>query len=119
MPGRPVAPDDGGRDPETLTVGLPVGELAGTPEPMGYPDVASVVFELLLVAGLIVRWLGLDGVLSRRPAARTIASVAVVPAIGLVLVLTSLATLAIATGLDHGVPGAVPSQMMTEHVAAP
>ncbi|HUP55293.1 MAG TPA: hypothetical protein VM408_07285, partial [Methylomirabilota bacterium] len=79
-------------------VGLPVGEMAGVPEPIGYPDAASIVFELALVAGLVVRLLGLDRAISRRPAARTLASVAVVPVVGLVLVLTSLASIAIATG---------------------
>ncbi|HLO35181.1 MAG TPA: hypothetical protein VK194_03830 [Candidatus Deferrimicrobium sp.] len=98
----------------TRTIGLPVGELAGSPEPVGYPDAASVAFELLLVAGLAVRRLDLDLAISRWPAARTIASIAVVPVVGLVLVLTSLATVAVATGLDHGVLDGRPT---TEHVA--
>ena len=98
----------------TRTVGLPVGEFAGSPEPVGYPDAASVVFELLLVAGLVVRWLGLDVALSRRSVVRAIASVAVVPVVGLVLVLTSLATVAIASGLDHGMPA---GQQAAEHAA--
>jgi len=99
----------------TRTIGLPIGEFAGSAEPIGFPDGASVVFELLLVAGLLVRWRGIDLAVSRRAAARTIASVAVVPVIGLVIVLTSLATLATATGLDHGAP---PGGVATEHAAA-
>ena len=100
----------------TRTVGLPVGEFAGAPEPVGYPDTASVVFELLLVAGLLVRHLGIDLALSRRAAVRTLASVAVVPVIGLVLVFTALATVAITTGLEHGVPDGMP---MAHHMANP
>ena len=97
----------------TRTIGLPVGPFAGGPEPIGYPDGASVVFELLLVAGLAARSLGLDRALSGRPVARELGAVLVVPVIGLVLVLTSLATLAIATGLDHGTLG----RPLAEHVA--
>lgn len=100
----------------TRTVGLPFGELAGIAEPIGYPDAASVLFEVLLVGGLLVRALGLDRALGRRGAARTLASIAVVPTIGLVLVLTALATLAIATGMDHGEP-AVTTMPGMEHVA--
>jgi hypothetical protein len=98
----------------TRTIGLPVGAFAGSPEPVGYPDAASVVFELLLVAGLVVRWLEIDVALSRRSLVRAVASVAVVPVVGLVLVLTSLATIAIAADLDHGVPAGPPA---TEHIA--
>jgi hypothetical protein len=100
----------------TRTIGLPIGELAGSPEPVGYPDLASVVFELLLVSGLVIRLLELDVTLARRAAVPAIASVAIVPVIGLVLILTSLATVAIASGLGHGAPDGHPA---TEHVAAP
>jgi hypothetical protein len=88
----------------TRTIGLPVGPFAGSAEPVGFPDGASVVFELLLVAALLIRWRGYDLVLSRRAAARTAASIAVVPLVSLVIVLTSLATVAVASGLDHGAP---------------
>ena len=98
----------------TRTIGLPVGEFAGSAEPVGFPDAASVVFELLLVTGLVIRWLEVDVALSRRSVVRAIASVAVVPIVGLVLVLTSLATVAIASGLDHGTPLGLRA---TEHVA--
>jgi hypothetical protein len=100
----------------TRTIGLPVGEFAGSPEHVGFPDGASVVFELLLVTGLVIRWLEIDVALSRRSVIRAIASVAVVPIVGLVLVVTSLATVAIASGLDHGTPTGLPT---TEHVANP
>ena len=98
----------------TRTIGLPVGEFAGSAEPIGYPDGASVVFELLLVAGLIVRWFDLDLAVSRRAVIREVAAIAVVPVLGLVLVLTSLATVAVANGLDHGLPGDHPAM---EHLA--
>jgi hypothetical protein len=97
----------------TRTVGLPVGPFAGGPEPIGYPDGASVAFELLLVAGLAARSFGLDRALSGRRLVRELGAVLVVPVVGLVLVLTSLATVAIATGLDHGTVG----HPMAEHVA--
>jgi hypothetical protein len=86
----------------TRIVGLPIGEFAGSAEPVGYPDGASVAFELLLVIGLAARWLDVDVAAARHGAVRAIASVAVVPVISLVLILTSLATVAIADGLDHG-----------------
>ena len=88
----------------TRTIGLPIGEFAGSAEPIGYPDGASVVFELLLVAGLIVRWFDLDLAASRRAVIREVAAIAVVPVLGLVLVVTSLATVAVASGLEHGLP---------------
>lgn len=100
----------------TRTVGLPFGELAGVAEPVGYPDAASVLFEVALIGGLFVRALGLDRALAGRAGVRTLASIAVVPTIGLVLVVTSLATLAIATGMDHGEP-AVSTMPAMEHVA--
>lgn len=100
----------------TRTVGLPVGEFAGSPEPIGYPDAASVVFEVLLIGGVAARWLDLDLRAARRPLLTTVASIAVVPAVGLVLVLTSLATLAIAAGVDHG---SMPVHMAMDHLALP
>ena len=97
----------------TRTVGLPVGPFAGGAEPIGYPDAASVAFELLLVAGLVARWFGSMPGLGRSAAARSVASVAVVPVLGLVLVLTSLATVAIARPRPRRVgkpPGGCPSR---------
>jgi hypothetical protein len=100
----------------TRTIGLPIGAFGGgVPEPVGYPDSASVAFELLIVAGLVSRWLDVDLALARRASVRAIASVALVPVLGLVLILTSLATVAIVDGLDHGAPEGRP---VTVHVAA-
>jgi hypothetical protein len=98
----------------TRTVGLPVGPFAGSPEPIGFPDAASVTFELLLIAGLLaVRSRSFDAEPPR--AARTIASIAVVPVLGLTILATSLATVAIASGLDHGAP---PAASMDEPMPA-
>jgi len=93
----------------TRTIGLPIGPFAGSAEPVGFPDGASVVFELLLVVALVIRWRDLDLVVSRRAFARTAASIAVVPFVSLVIVLTSLATVAVASGLDHEAPSGVVS----------
>ena len=101
----------------TRTIGLPLGEFAGSAEPIGYPDGASVVFELLLIAGLIVRWFDLDLLVSRRAVIREVAAIAVVPVLGLVLVLTSLATVAVANGLDHGLPGDHPAMTNMANMA--
>ncbi len=100
----------------TRTVGLPFGELAGGAEPVGFPDAASVLFEVALVLGLVVRARGLDQTLTRRGSAGTLASIAVVPAIGLVLVITSLASLAIARDTAHGASMGTTMPAM-EHVA--
>ena len=99
----------------TRTIGLPVGEFAGSAEPIGYPDAVSVVFELLLVVGLVIHRLGIDSALSRRRPTRDIASIAVVPIIGLVLVLTSLATVALASGMEHGGTDASMPGDMAQH----
>lgn len=93
----------------TRTIGLPVGPFAGGAEPVGYPDAACAAFEVVLLALLAVRTAGLDRRIDVAPVARSLASIAVVPTLGLVIVLTSLATVAIADGLDHGAPaGGVP-----------
>ena len=87
------------------TIGLPVGPDARTPEPIGLPDGASTAFELLIVAGLAIRLLGIDRTAAaRRPSVRSIAAIAVIPALGLVLLTTSLSAVAIAAGADHGLP---------------
>lgn len=90
----------------TLGVGMPGA--TGGPEPIGLADGAAVAFELLLVAGCIARRFDLDLAVGRRPGAATIASIAVVPALGLVLVVTSLVTLAVTGKAGHG--GAAPHQ---------
>lgn len=86
----------------TRTVGLPIGEFAGAPEPVGFPDAAAVVFELLLIAGLVDMQSRPFDAEPAHAAARTIASIAIVPVLGLTILATSLATVAIANGLDHG-----------------
>ena len=97
----------------TRTVGLPVGEFAGGPEPVGFPDAVCTAFEVLLVGVLLVARSGLDGGGRRPVVGRPAASIAVVPVLGLVLVLTSLSAVAIANGLDHGGTG----QGTSGHVA--
>jgi hypothetical protein len=98
----------------TRTIGLPT-DLAAGPEPVGFPDLASVAFEALIVIGLVVRRLGVGRSLGRWPIVREIAAVAVVPAIGLMLVVTSLATIAIAAGLDHGFDPAAAMDHVATH----
>jgi hypothetical protein len=93
----------------TRTIGLPIGEFAGGPEPVGFPDAACGAFEIALVALLLCRWIAAlpapGGVHAQsQTLGRSLASIAVVPTLGLVLVVTSLATYAIANGLDHGAP---------------
>jgi hypothetical protein len=88
------------------TAGLPIGPSAGIPEPVGLPDGASTAFELLLLAGLAARALDLDRrVVDRFSAARPLLAVAIVPVLGLVMLTTSLASLAIVAGAEHGAPG--------------
>ena len=85
------------------SVGLPVGTGTLAPESIGLPDGASTIFELLIVAGLTVRLLGVDRAqIARRTRVRSLAAVAVVPVLGLVLLTTSLAAVSIAAGVDHG-----------------
>jgi hypothetical protein len=97
------------------SVGLPVGPEPWTPEVVGLPDGASTIFELLIVAGLALRLLGIGRApVARRAPIRSIAAIAVIPALGLVLLTTSLATLAMAAGADHGRPH-ITSVAATEH----
>ena len=83
-----------------------VGLTPGSPEPIGLPDGASVVFEVLLLVGLVVRRLDGDRRAARRfSPARPLLAVAVVPVLGLVMLTASLASLAIVAGAEHGAPG--------------
>jgi hypothetical protein len=89
------------------TIGLPVGVDAGRPEPVGLPDAAATVFEVFIILALATGWLGRR--IAWAPAAsRTqrraglVLSIAAVPILGLVAITTSLATLAVAAGADHG-----------------
>lgn len=79
----------------TRTVGLHLPSLAGVPEPIGLADGAAVVFEILLVAGSAARLLGLDPSAGGRERVRTVASIAVVPVLGLVLIIASLAAVSL------------------------
>src|SRR6478672_6947220 len=97
----------------TRSVGLPIGEFAGGPEPVGFPDAVCTAFEVLLMGVLLAARSGLDAAIVGRSWARPAASIAVVPVLGLVLVLTSMSTVAIANGLDHGGSG----QGTSGHVA--
>lgn len=87
------------------TIGLPVGPTGRLVEPVGLPDGAAATFELLLLAGLGARATALDRRIgSWLPAVRPLLAVAIVPVLGLVMLTTSLATLAIGAGAEHGVP---------------
>ena len=87
----------------TRTVGLPVGPDAGTPELVGLPDGAATLFELLIVIGLAARIGGVEAEILRRlsTARRSLLIAALVPALGLILVTTTFATLEIAAGHEH------------------
>ena len=89
------------------TMGQPAGPIPWRPEPIGLPDGAAAVFEGLLLAGIAFRWAALDRRIAPFPVARPLLAIAVVPVLGLVMLTTSLATLAIGAGADHGAPGAV------------
>jgi hypothetical protein len=86
----------------TRTLGLPLGPEAGVPEPVGVPDAAATLFELLLVALLAVRATGvglrLGGAIRRAP---SLAPIALVPAVGVVFLATTLAV-SLALSHDHG-----------------
>lgn len=92
----------------TRTFGLPVGPLAGSPEPVGVPDVAATAFELLLVGLLAIRITGRERtaveLLRRAP---SLPAIAVVPALGVMFLAT---TLSVTLALEHGhAPGDVHS----------
>jgi hypothetical protein len=89
------------------TIGLPVGVEAGRPEPVGLPDGTATLFEILIILALATGWLGRRIAwgprASRAPhRAGLVLSIAAVPILGLVAIMTSLATLAVAAGADHG-----------------
>lgn len=91
----------------TRTLGLGVIGLGAASEPIGLPDGAATVFELLLLIGLLCFRTGLGGIVGRLRAVRELAPIAVVPVVGLVIVVASLSVAAIAMGLDHGLPAGV------------
>jgi hypothetical protein len=86
----------------TRTFGLPVGPLAGSPEPIGVPDVAATLFELLLVGLLAIRITGREGaageLLRRAP---SLPAIALVPILGVMFFATTL-SVTVALGHAHG-----------------
>ena len=88
----------------TRTVGLPFGPEAGLPELVGLPDGASTGFELFIVVGLVARLGGIEASILRRLATvpRSLMTATLAPALGLILLTTSVATVQIAAGHDHG-----------------
>jgi len=85
----------------TRTIGLPVGPDAFTPEQIGAPDAATTTFQLLIAGLLVLRGSGLGRRLAREVrGARSLATIAVVPAIGVVFLATTLAVTVLAAD-DH------------------
>jgi hypothetical protein len=94
------------------TVGVPFGHV----DPIALPDGAATTLEALVVGGLAIT-LGpssLRRALTGRPF-RAIAPIAVVPILGLALVVTALATVAIAAGADHGLPSGAGQHAIVDH----
>jgi hypothetical protein len=89
-------------------VGLPAGEAPWQPEPLGMPDVASTLFEVAIVVLLIARLTARDLALARRARdLATVATVALVPPVGVVFLATLLAiNVAAGGGAPHGGHGA-------------
>jgi len=85
-------------------VGLPTGDAPWQPEPPGTPDVASAIFEVLIVALLIARLTARDVAIARRARSLgTMATVAIVPSVGVVFLATLIAINVAASG--HGAAG--------------
>jgi hypothetical protein len=81
-------------------VGLPAGETPWQAEAAGTPDVASTVFELLIVVLLLARLSGRDVAIARRARdVAPIATVAIVPLVGVVFLATLLAISVAAGGV--------------------
>ena len=94
------------------TVGVPPGHI----DPIALPDAAATVFEGLIVLGIALATTPLlSGRLGRVRPMSALVSVAVVPVVGLAIVVTSLATLAIAAGADHGLPSGAPGHAVVDH----
>ena len=87
----------------TRTVGLPVGPLAGHAEPIGTPDAAATLFQLLIVALLAARLAGHDlRLLHRMRDARSVLTIALVPTLGVIFLATTLAVSVAAAGEGRG-----------------
>jgi hypothetical protein len=94
------------------TVGIPPGHV----DPIVLPDAAATAFEALIVVGIVVAAVRpLSERLGRARPLAAVVSIAVVPVLGLAIVVTSLATLAIAAGADHGLPSAASQHAVVLH----
>lgn len=81
--------------------GLPVGPLAGMPEPIAIPDLISVIFELLLVALMLARSRRLERWIVTAPRSTpSVAAVGSVVALGMIALTTVLAV-SLAMGHEH------------------
>ena len=98
----------------TRTIGLGVAGLGAGPERIGLPDGAATVFEVLLLAGLAGGRTRIGAIAAGSRPVRLLAPIAVIPVIGLVIVVSSLSLVAIAAGLDHGLPAGT---ALPEHAA--
>jgi hypothetical protein len=86
------------------TAGLPIGPLAGVPEPVGFPDAVATLFQILLVLLLAARLTSAGNAMGEAVArVRSLPVIAAVPALGLVVVATSMAV-TFALSHTHG-PG--------------
>jgi hypothetical protein len=84
------------------TIGLPVGAVT-IPEPIGAPDAAATVFQVLLIGLVLSRTHGVAMRLPARvPDASAAATTVLIPAIGLVFLATTLAVTVLADGRGHG-----------------
>ena len=89
----------------TRTIGLPLGPGgAGVPEAVRLPDGVSTGFEVLIVAGLAARLGGIETTVLRRLAMvrRSLVTATLMPTLGLILLTTTVATVQVAAGHDHG-----------------
>src|SRR5207253_3165697 len=79
------------------------GDAAWRPEPLGTPDVAATLFEIAIVVLLIARLTGWDVAIAERAReVATIATVAIVPTVGVVFLATLLAINVAAGGHGEG-----------------
>lgn len=87
-------------------VGLPTGQTPWQPEAAGVPDLASTIFEVAIVVLLVARLAGQDVAIARR--ARNLAAIAtvtIVPAVGVVFLATLLAVNVAAGAHGHASAG--------------
>jgi hypothetical protein len=83
----------------TRTIGLPVGELAGSAEPIGTADLVTVMFEIALVAILAAGLVHFERrLMNLGRSTGDGATIAIVPAVGFIVL---AATLGISVALSH------------------